>query len=138
MQRRRGSEQRPEARDVAQQLTCFHKHELDVLFVLLPSPYQVHENVFDTYVTMFDIDRTAVDIDQLSTLLARAFGIDSLKLLDPLEYLRARAQDGTPLYGSIDNHLNAEGHRAVAEFLKPYVEPLVEAALRKDDEAPSP
>ncbi len=110
---------------------CFHikklfdERDVPVLFVLLPTPYQVHEQVFRDYVRGFDIDEELVDLEQPNKLLTEELKKRGIVLLDPLRFFRRKAEEGQSLYGKVDNHFNENGHRALAEFLVPYVEEVL-------------
>jgi lysophospholipase L1-like esterase len=103
----------------------FAKHDARVLFVLIPAPYQVDQAAFAKYVEAFNIDVSSVDLELPNRLLAQRFLDASLRLVDPLAEMRLRQQAGTRLYGSVDRHLNAEGHSVLAEILLPVIETLV-------------
>lgn len=95
-----------------------------VLFVLLPTPYQVHQEVFKDFVRGFNIDESSVDLEQPNRRITAELLGYGIKVLDPLAFLRARASEGESLYGKVDNHFNESGHRAIAEFLLPFIEKL--------------
>lgn len=96
---------------------AFAKRQTPVGFVLVPTNYQVHTSVFEEYVVSFGIDEASVDLVQPNRLLAQEFEQRGLFLLDPLERMRASGRAGARLYGAVDNHLNDEGHRVVAESM---------------------
>ena len=106
----------------------FADQHVPCIFVLLPAPYQVDEDVLTNYARAFDIDLDSVDIHQPNNILKTSFESRSLVLVDPLEYMREKAEDGHILYGHIDSHLNREGHKAVAEFMTPMVESYLNGA----------
>jgi hypothetical protein len=101
----------------------FSDHGVPVTFVLIPSKYQVYEDVFYRYVQGFGIDVETVDLEQPNRLLKQEFRARDLVLMDLLEALRQHS--GGRLYGSIDSHLNADGHRFIASYLRPHVESLL-------------
>jgi len=103
----------------------FSEQGVPCIFVLLPAPYQVHENIFDKYARAFDIDLDSVDIHQPNRLLKNTFESHALVLVDPLEYMRDEAERGQILFGHIDSHLNRDGHRAVADYITPMVESFI-------------
>lgn len=100
----------------------FSKYDTPVFFLLLPASYQVHEDVFYDYIKGFNINPKDVDINQPNVLVAHTFRLKSLRLTDPLEYMRQKAKEGLRMYGSADKHFNENGHRVVAEYLAPIVE----------------
>ncbi len=99
----------------------FDERSISTLFVLIPAPYQVHDEVFTDFVRGFGIDERTVDLMQPNRILAEQLSRRGITLLDPLFFFKARANHGKALYGKIDNHFNEEGHRALCEFLFPYV-----------------
>jgi len=104
----------------------FSRHGTPCIFVLLPSHYQIDEQVFDSYVKSLNVDTALVDLEQPNKMLQELFESPALLLVDPLEYMRAKASTGTALYGTIDSHLNAEGHKVVADYMVPIVSPGIE------------
>ena len=73
-----------------------------------------------------NVDTALVDLEQPNRILQELFESSSLLLVDPLEHLRAKASTGIALYGSIDSHLNAEGHRVVADYIVPTIKPEID------------
>ena len=100
----------------------FDSHETPVLFVLLPTPYQVHQEIFQDYVQSFGIDKTKIDLEQPNKLLSDLLKGKKITLLDPLEFMRYNASKGGNLYGKIDNHFNENGHNFIAQYLQPFIE----------------
>jgi hypothetical protein len=98
----------------------FDERSIPTLFVLIPAPYQVHDEVFRDFVRGFGIDERSVDLMRPNRILAEQLSRRGITLLDPLLAFRAKASHGKTLYGKIDNHFNEEGHRALCEFLFPY------------------
>jgi hypothetical protein len=103
----------------------FRRRGAGTLFVLIPAPYQVDQAAFARYVEAFNIDVASVDLELPNKLLARRFSEASLRLVDPLPQMRLRHEAGVQLYGVVDRHLNAEGHRVLAETLLPVVKALI-------------
>lgn len=101
----------------------FSRNGTPCFFVLLPADYQVDTNVFYAYTKSFNIDVTTVDLEQPNKLLKTLF--ESVLLVDPLEYMRAKANTGIKMYGTIDSHLNVSGHKIVAEYITPVIESFV-------------
>jgi hypothetical protein len=100
------------------------------IFVLIPTEYQVDQDIFNEYLSAFRINPQEVDIEQPNRLLAQCFKQFKMTLLDPLLYLRQKANKGEVLYGQIDFHLNANGHHAITEYLLP----TIEAGLKRESE----
>jgi hypothetical protein len=91
----------------------------------LPAPYQVHQQVFREYVRGFGLDEATVDLDQPNKRLTEELRKRGITPLDPLGFLRGEADAGEQLYGEVDNHFNGNGHRALAEFLFPYLDDML-------------
>lgn len=122
--------------DVAKQ---FAEKKTPVLFILLPTRYQVTRSQFEDYVHLFDIPPDSVDALQPNRLLSAAFAADSLSLLDPLVYFSQYREPHPPLYGQVDGHLSGAGHVAVADFLVPWALEVVgqrEQAARAASKSP--
>lgn len=97
-----------------------------VLFVLIPERIQVYPEDFQRYLLGFGVDSSTVDVDQPSRLLLRELTADSLRVVDALPAMRAAATSRPRLYGTVDQHLSAEGHRALSEVMVPAILPLLQ------------
>jgi hypothetical protein len=97
----------------------FGSRGIPVIFVLIPTPYQVDSERFASYVRSFNIDPKTVDLDLPSRLLDDRFREKELTLVDPLLPMREKKQKGIDLYGRVDGHLNAAGHAMLADYLLP-------------------
>ena len=96
----------------------FARHDTPVLFVILPTAYQVSGSDFEDYVAMFDIDTGTVDIRLPNTILGSRFTDTSLDYVDVLDTLRrASVISGERTHGAVDHHLSPYGHRVVAEAI---------------------
>lgn len=90
------------------------RFEVPSLFVLLPAPVQVEGDTYRDYVEGFGIDTTTVDLDQPNRLLGRELEARGVALVDATRALREAYRRGDRLYGEVDRHFTAEGHRVVA------------------------
>lgn len=90
-------------------------------FVLIPSNFQVHREILDSYVTGFKLDTTLIDLKQPNELLTDRMRARGLLVLDPLSHLQALSQERGRLFGAVDTHMNSAGSRALAEWLAPIV-----------------
>lgn len=93
-----------------------------VFFVLLPTEFQVYQEIFYDYIEWFDIPLDSVDLEMPSRLLSAAFEKKGLKLVNSLPLLRQSAAGGAKLFCEIDIHLNRAGLYAVSELILPVVE----------------
>jgi len=94
---------------------------IPIVFILLPPFYQCDEKVFYEYVEDLNIPLDSVDLEQPNKLLAQYFKKYNIDLYDPLDFMRKKTNSSLNLYGNIDEHLNAEGHCAIAEYLLPII-----------------
>jgi hypothetical protein len=111
--------------------SIFVEHQTPVFFVLFPASYQVDQEAFYDYVNMFGIDPDAIDLEQPNHLLQQRFSAAKLRLTDPLEQMRGLAAEGLAMFGSVDSHLNENGHLIVAKFILPVVEEYLGSSLAK-------
>lgn len=100
----------------------FERLDASAFFVLIPTYYQIYEHMAYDYLERLQVPPDSIDLTLPNRRLATTFQKRSLLLLDPLPYLRRKAQEGIRLNGTVDKHLNAAGCHAVAEYLLPYVE----------------
>jgi len=100
----------------------FSKYNTPVFFVLLPAAYQVHDEVFKEYIELFSIDPESVKLVQPNELLKDEFEARGLQLVDPLEFMRRKAEDDLKMYGSVNIHFSENGHQVVSEYILPIVE----------------
>jgi hypothetical protein len=101
-------------------------HGTPTLFVLLPISFQVYPQLFDDYLRAFHIDSAAVDIDQPTRILYQKLSTAGLNVVDALPALRAAA-DSRRLYGAVDDHLSADGHRVLADAIAPVAARLIQS-----------
>ncbi len=106
------------ARDLADDATA---RDVPVIFILIPTAYQVDSAVFHEYVSGFSIDPATTDLDQPTHLLEIEFKARDLTVLNALEHFRSVHARGTRLYGIVDRHLSPEGHAALTDFVEPAI-----------------
>jgi lysophospholipase L1-like esterase len=112
--------------DLCAQIAALGESEhAKVLFVVIPQYAQMHPEAVPAYARSFGIDPADADVDQASRLLIAAMAAKGLNLVDALPALRAANHPDHPVFGEVDHHLSAAGHRVVAEL----VAPLLQAAL---------
>jgi hypothetical protein len=98
-----------------------------LLFVFVPSVYQVDEGVLARHAAGFGIPIEDVDVDQPNRLMAAALQSRHMKIVDPLPEFRAASRRGEVLYGRVDPHLNADGHALLARVATPMVAAMLKA-----------
>lgn len=86
---------------------------VDLIIVLLPTQYQVHEELWVHHFTTFGLDPSAYDLD-LPQRLMREFCEDrGITCIDVLPVMRAEAHKGLLFY-PIASYMTPAGHRLVA------------------------
>jgi hypothetical protein len=100
----------------------FDKYDTPVFFVLLPTIYQVNDEIFYEYIKSFGIDTESVDLLRPNQLLRKEFEIKGLTLVDPLAFMKNRAHNKIKMYNSFDSHFNEQGHQVVSEYIMPVIE----------------
>jgi len=103
----------------------FGRYNIPVIFVLLPAIYQVQPETFLEYAAGFGIDPSTIDLDQPNRILSRALEKAGLMSVDTTPVLKEAAARGEVLYGAVDPHFTARGHRIVAELLQSPVEKVL-------------
>jgi hypothetical protein len=89
-----------------------------VLFALVPSAFQVDPSVFDEYARGLGIDPTVVDLEQPTRIFREGLETRGHRVVDLLPGLRVALATRGPLYGDVDQHLTANGHRVAFELLR--------------------
>ncbi|MCX6639154.1 MAG: SGNH/GDSL hydrolase family protein [bacterium] len=108
----------------------FDYYHIPVIFVFVPAVWQTNKELFTNFLKFSNTPPDSVDLEQPNKLFGAALKQRSLAFADPLPYMRQLADRKIKLYGQIDRHLDAAGHRAIAEYLLPYVESYVQEKLR--------
>jgi len=110
------------------------------LFVLIPERFQVYKEAFDDYIKGFDIDPSAVDLEQPTRELLRAFQANRLDVIDALPAFRAAIPSSPPLFDSKLDTLPCKPKRpnvAVASAPKPQNAPLTDSAFMLPTKPPN-
>ena len=102
-------------------------HGARTLFVLIPAPFQVDERQFEQYLTGFQIDPAAVDLEQPTRLVTEQLTSRGLRMIDALPAFRAAHAEGVQLYGAVDPHLTPAGHERLAGLVLPAATELLTA-----------
>ncbi len=89
----------------------------EFLFVLVPDRHQVNEQLLAVRSEYYGIDLAALDVSAPNATLAAIFDDLGIEFIDSTDCLRAAGR-ATAIYYVRDNHLNASGHRALAECLR--------------------
>jgi hypothetical protein len=110
------------------------EHGSRALFVLMPAPFQVDSVSLNRYVSGFALDPDGIDLEQPNERLGRELSARGLLMVDPLAAFRAGHEEGERLYGAVDPHLSAAGHRLLADIVAPIAAELM--ANPSDNAAP--
>ena len=94
------------------------QYGVPVLFVLIPTHFQVLEEDLARHVNAFGLDTLDIRIDQPNEFLGDRLRQRGLEVLDPLPMLREAASRGEIPYGMVDTHYNEVGHRLTWEFVR--------------------
>jgi hypothetical protein len=94
-------------------------HGVPLVFVLLPSVYQVDTTVARQFAETFGLDRADVDLEQPNRLMQDALEARGVRAIDALPVLREAYGRGESLFGAIDQHFSPTGHEALADLLLP-------------------
>lgn len=101
-------------RDIA---ALAHAKGIPILFVLIPSNYQVDTTIFRQFARAFDLNPSEVDLEQPNKLLGERMRQRGLRVIDPLAAMREAHAAGTQLHGFVDPHLSPEGHELVSDLV---------------------
>ena len=106
------------------------KHNVPVLFFIVPTDFQVNQSTFRQYVRGFHIDPSTVDIEQPNRLFGSALKERGLHFIDALPAFR-EIRNQRPLYGSVDPHFSAAGHDALERLIEPSVLAYMQSAAQR-------
>lgn len=95
--------------------------DVPIVFVLIPSDYQVDPAVLAEYVRAFGLDPALVDAEQPTRRFVESLGGQDVEVLDLLPFLRGASARGSRMYGSHDYHFSPEGHRVMAGVVSPLI-----------------
>jgi hypothetical protein len=94
-------------------------HDLETLFVLLPSPSEANPEQGQQIAHAFGITSEEIDLDQAHLLLGEELRRRDLPAVDMTPALRAAIRERMPdVYGRVDNHLGIRGHQIVASTIE--------------------
>ncbi len=96
--------------------------DLDLYVVILPAIYQGESQSWEQYVLINDIDTEMYDLDKSQRILTEFLTDLNIQVIDVLPKIQRIGEDKA-LFFPIDSHMNAEGHRVVADSLCNYMAP---------------
>lgn len=103
----------------------FVGRSVPVVFVLIPTIYQVRQELWPAHLALCGINPASVDLTLPTRTLGKAFERRDLVLMDPSDVLRKASEAGKQLHGIVDPHLNSSGNQFIADFLLPSVEGIL-------------
>ncbi len=92
---------------------------LETVVVIIPAIQQIDWKVATVFLEGFQVDSSAVDIDQPNRILVGKLRERGLDVVDVLPAFRQAHQNGTTLYETVGWHLERDGHRIVNDLLWP-------------------
>lgn len=92
------------------------EHDIRLLAMLIPARYQVHEEIWEKFVDVYEIDTATVDLELPQRKFRAFFERHGMVYVDPLPAFREQGQEEL-LYFPVDGHWNATGHRLCAQVL---------------------
>ena len=92
------------------------KEKILVVAFLIPTCYQVHEEIWKKFISVYDIDLSKVDLELPQKLYSDFFQQNDFYYLDLLDEFRKMALESL-LYFPIDRHWNELGHELCTEML---------------------
>jgi hypothetical protein len=101
-----------------------------VLYVLLPSSFQVDTAEWARYVRAFRVDTTDVDLNQPNRRIGGGLRGLGDSVIDATPTLAAAVRSGIQTHGRLDPHLTPEGHALVARLIEPSVGALIASGGR--------
>lgn len=93
-------------------------HQVPILFILIPSHYQVDLQTLEDHARAMGYDPDRLDPLQPNRLLRGRLEDRGLRIFDALPAFQAAHEEGTPLYGKRDPHFAPAGHRVLWEAVK--------------------
>lgn len=114
------------------------QHQSEALFVLVPAEFQVDSTDLTRNVQGFDLDPSAIDLEQPNRELGERMAARGLLVLDALPAFRAAHREGRRLYGTVDHHFSPEGHELFATVVAPVATGLLLDRRRGTAEPPLP
>lgn len=93
----------------------FARKNIPVLFVFIPSSYQLDKAEFEKLIDGFGIDKNEINLEEPNQILGEKLKKLNIAYYDSLPDFKKSYQDGKKLYGNVDNHLNKLGHQVLAE-----------------------
>jgi lysophospholipase L1-like esterase len=97
------------------------QRNLPIMFVLLPSTFQVDPAYLEWARQAFGITSEEIDIEQPSRLLTAIGQQQQLDMVDLQPAFRKAHDEGAVLFGTVDSHLSPAGHELVLRTIEPHI-----------------
>lgn len=108
------------------------KHGTPAAFFLIPSIEQVEPEILELRSKAFGISPDSLDLDQPGQLLSAELERHRLSFVSLLGPLREAQVRGVTLYGKVDMHPSAEGHRVMWDAVAPFLAERLGLTFRPD------
>lgn len=112
----------------------FLRYNIPVIFVLIPSVYQVDIITCKRTLNGLNIPYESINLEQPNANLKKLMNRLGLEIIDPLKEMRSIDATGNKLYGTVDYHLNRSGYRIMAELIAPSIEKKLNSKLKEKKE----
>ncbi len=103
-------------------------HDVPIVFVVVPMATQIDTAWLDFYRDVASITDADIALTQPQEKLREAAERYGFTLVDPYAQFQATADAGTQLFGQVDTHYTAAGHRLMTEQILPTLRAHLDAA----------
>ena len=102
-------------------IACISKqHDVKVAIIIIPTRYQVHQDIWKEFLDVYEIDPETVDLTKPQRIL-REFGEkNDIEVIDLLPKFKEIGEEKR-LYFKIDGHWNKEGNQLAAEEIDKFL-----------------
>jgi len=105
-----------------------NQHNIPIVFVLIPSVYQIDPSYLDWAQQSFNIHREEVDVDQPSRHLMEQAQTHQVDMINLVPVFQRAYEDNVVLFGRVDTHLSPEGHQLVVDNIEAHIRTLLMAS----------
>jgi hypothetical protein len=113
-------------------------HHTPAIYLLIPAIEQVEPSVLQDRAKSFGIDPATLDLDQPERIMSRELERRNLPFVSVLPALRAAQRRGVTLYGRVDMHPSADGHRVMWDGIAPLLAQTLRLPYQPAPEAGPP
>ena len=108
------------------------EHGVPIIFVILPSDYQIDEQLGENFARGFSIDPGLIDLDQSNRILTEKMKDKDLRVIDMTGNLRQAFMDGQNPYAPLDRHLSRSGQQIVTTRILPVIDSLLSDRISEE------